>query len=82
MRVALPAELRRYVIEHGSIALDGVSLTVAALTDDGLEVSLIPETLERTTLGAAAAGARVNVEVDQMARYVERLLSSFREEKE
>ena len=82
MRVALPAELRRYVIEHGSVALDGVSLTVAALTDDGLEVSLIPETLERTTLGAAAASARVNVEVDQMARYAERLLSSFRKEKE
>jgi riboflavin synthase len=82
MRVALPAGLRRYVIEHGSVALDGVSLTVAAVTDDGLEVSLIPETLERTTLGAAAAGARVNVEVDQMARYAERLLSSFRKEKE
>ncbi len=56
VRVSLPAELRRYVIEHGSIALDGVSLTVAGLTDDGVEVSLIPETLERTTLGAAVRG--------------------------
>jgi riboflavin synthase len=82
LRVSLPEGLRRYVIEHGSVALDGVSLTVAAITDDGLEVSLIPETLERTTLGAAAVGARVNVEVDQMARYAERLLSSFRKEKE
>ena len=55
-RVALPDGLERYVIEHGSIALDGVSLTVAGIDDDVVEVSLIPETLERTTLGEAAAG--------------------------
>jgi riboflavin synthase len=79
VRVALPAELRPYVVEHGSIAIDGVSLTVAALSDDEIEVSLIPETLERTTLGSLAAGDRVNVEVDQIARYAERLLR-FRKE--
>jgi riboflavin synthase len=82
VRVRLPAELRRYAVEHGSIALDGVSLTVAALTGDGVEVSLIPETLERTTLGEAVEGSRVNVEVDQMARYAERLLSSLEKEKD
>ncbi len=78
--VRLPAELRRYVIEHGSIALDGVSLTVAALDPEGLaEVSLIPETLERTTLGEAAEGRKINLEVDLMARYAERLLQGFAE---
>ena len=76
--VRLSAELRRYVIEQGSIALDGVSLTVVRLTDAGVEVSLIPETLERTTLGEAVEGSALNVEVDQIARYVERLLPSFR----
>jgi riboflavin synthase len=70
-----PSELRRYVVERGSVALDGVSLTVAALTELGFEVSLIPETLERTNLGSAAPGRVVNVEVDVVARYVERLLS-------
>lgn len=75
--VELPAELARYVIEHGSIALDGVSLTVAGLDGTAVEVSLIPETLERTTLGGLAAGSRVNVEVDQLARYAERLLQPF-----
>jgi riboflavin synthase len=75
--VDLPAELGRYVIEHGSIALDGVSLTVAGLDGAAVEVSLIPETLERTTLGGLAAGDRVNVEVDQLARYAERLLQPF-----
>jgi len=75
IRVALPEDLRRYTVEHGSITLAGTSLTVAGLTDDGVEVSLIPETLERTTLGAAGAGTRLNVEVDVMARYAERLLS-------
>ncbi len=80
VRVSLPPELCRYAIEQGSIALDGVSLTVAGLTDDGVEVSLIPETLERTTLGSAVPGARMNVEMDQMARYAERLMSSFKKE--
>jgi riboflavin synthase len=77
IRVALPAELARYVIDKGSVTLAGVSLTVAALGDDWLEVSLIPETLERTTLGAAAPGEELNVEVDLVAKYVERLLSPF-----
>jgi riboflavin synthase len=75
--VNLPAELRRYVVERGSIALDGVSLTVAALTDEGAEVSLIPETLERTTLGDASPGGLLNVEIDLLARYAERLMQSF-----
>ena len=67
--------LLRYVVEKGSIAVDGVSLTVAALDDAGFEVSLIPETLERTTLGTTDAGARVNLEVDVLAKYVERLVN-------
>jgi riboflavin synthase len=67
-------ELTRYMVARGSIALDGVSLTVSALLDDGLEVSLIPETLSATTLGHLAAGAPVNVEVDILAKHVERLL--------
>jgi riboflavin synthase len=74
VRVRLPGELRRYVVEHGSIALDGVSLTIAAIDGSEVEVSLIPETLERTTLGSLGPGDRVNVEVDQIARYVERLV--------
>jgi riboflavin synthase len=72
--VTLPAGLRRYVVEHGSLAIDGVSLTVAGVDGADVEVSLIPETLERTTLGALTGGDRVNVEVDQIARYVERLV--------
>ncbi len=79
LRIALPPELLRYVIEQGSIALDGVSLTVAELTEDGLELSLIPETLERTTLGELETGDRVNVEVDQIARYAERLMPSSKQ---
>ena len=75
--VALPGGLERYVIEHGSIALDGVSLTVARLDGPAAEVSLIPETLERTTLGEVASGRRINVEVDLLARYAERLLQPF-----
>jgi riboflavin synthase len=72
--VHAPLELLRYVVEKGSIAVDGVSLTVARLDDEGFDVSLIPETLERTTLGAAAPGAPVNLEVDVLAKYVERLV--------
>jgi riboflavin synthase len=79
LRVELPDGLRRFVAEHGSVALDGVSLTVAELTPDGLEVSLIPETLERTTLGALEEGSEVNVEVDVVARYAERLLEGLNE---
>jgi riboflavin synthase len=81
VRIAIPEELRRYVVEHGSVAIDGVSLTVAALDDEGFEVSLIPETLERTTLGEVAEGGRVNLEVDQIARYAERLMASFGKER-
>jgi riboflavin synthase len=76
VEVELPEDLRRYVVERGSVAVDGVSLTVAAVTDAGFEVSLIPETLERTNLGAAEPGRVVNIEVDVVARYVERLLST------
>jgi riboflavin synthase len=73
VRVGAPREVLRYVVEKGSIAVDGVSLTVAAVDDDGFEVSLIPETLERTTLGAATPGRVVNLEVDVLAKYVEKL---------
>jgi riboflavin synthase len=76
VRVGLPEELMPYVVEHGSIAIEGVSLTVASLADDGIEVSLIPETLERTTLGRAEVGGRVNVECDVLARYVRRQLEA------
>jgi riboflavin synthase len=73
VRIATPADLLRYVVEKGSIAVDGVSLTVSAVDDDGFEVSLIPETLERTTLGSAGPGRAVNLEVDLLAKYVEKL---------
>jgi riboflavin synthase len=66
--------LLRYVVHKGSISVDGVSLTVARIDDESFDVSLIPETLDRTTLGLAAAGARVNLEVDVVAKYVEKLL--------
>ena len=75
IRVAVAPDLLRYVVEKGSIAIDGVSLTVAAVDDDSLTVSLIPETLERTSLGAAAPGRTVNLEVDVLAKYVEKLIS-------
>jgi riboflavin synthase len=68
------AHLLRYVVEKGSICAAGVSLTVAALTDDGFEVCLIPHTCEATTLGSLAVGSSVNLEVDILAKYVERLL--------
>jgi len=70
----LPADLARYVVEKGSITVDGVSLTVSAVTDDTFSVSLIPTTLALTTLGARAVGDTVNLEVDVLAKYVERLL--------
>jgi riboflavin synthase len=73
VRIGAPPGLLRYVVEKGSIAVDGVSLTVAAVDGDGFEVSLIPETLERTTLGAATPGRVVNLEVDVLAKYVEKL---------
>jgi riboflavin synthase len=73
VRVAADPDLLRYVVEKGSIAVDGVSLTVSAIDDDAFEVSLIPETLERTTFGSAAPGRTVNLEVDVFAKYVEKL---------
>ena len=75
VEIGAPAELLRYVVEKGSIAIDGISLTVASVTDDGFSVSLIPETLARTNLGAAAPGQPVNLEVDVLAKYVERLVT-------
>jgi riboflavin synthase len=74
VRVGVPDGLERYLVEHGSVTVAGVSLTVAGLADDWFEVSLIPETLERTTLGGLQGGDRVNLELDIVARYVERLL--------
>ena len=74
LRVGLGPELLRYVVEKGSIALSGVSLTVAALGEGWAEVSLIPETLERTNLGEGAPGGKINVECDVVAKYVERIM--------
>jgi riboflavin synthase len=74
--IDLPDELARYVVIKGSITIDGVSLTVAAIDGDGVTVSLIPETLSRTTLGGRAVGESVNIEVDVLAKYVERLLAA------
>ena len=76
VRVTLPAELARYVVEKGSITVDGVSLTVAAVTGTDFTVSLIPTTLELTTLGRKTVGDPVNLEVDVMAKYVEKLLAA------
>jgi riboflavin synthase len=73
--VAVPAALRRYVAEKGSIAIDGISLTVAGWADPNLTVALIPYTLEHTTASSWSPGARVNLEVDLVARYLERLLA-------
>jgi riboflavin synthase len=77
LRVALSRDLMRYVIDKGSIALDGVSLTAAAVGEDWLEVSLIPETLERTNLEEAEPGHKLNVECDAIAKHVERLMAPF-----
>ena len=74
VRVELPADLARYVVHKGSVTVDGISLTVAALADDTFDVSLIPTTLELTTLGRKRPGDLVNLEVDVIAKYVERLL--------
>ena len=77
LRVKLGPELLRYVVAKGSIAFDGVSLTVADLGDSWAEVSLIPETLERSNLGALGPGGKINVECDVVAKYVERLMTPF-----
>lgn len=77
VRVDLPPELMRYTVDRGSITLSGVSLTIAGLGDGWVEVSLIPETLERTNLGGLGPGDKLNVECDIVAKYVERLLAPF-----
>lgn len=77
LRLTLPTQLLRYVVDKGSVTLSGVSLTVAELGETWAEVSLIPETLERTNLGELQAGSRLNVECDVVAKYVERLMSPF-----
>jgi len=77
LRIALPAaptSISRYIVERGSIAVDGVSLTAVAVTDDVVTIGLIPETLERTTFGLREAGDPLNIEVDVLAKYVENLL--------
>ena len=76
VRISLPAALSRYVVEKGSIAVDGVSLTVAAVVDGEFTVGLIPATLQATTLGSKLVGGSVNLEVDVLAKHVERLLDS------
>ena len=72
--VTMPRELSRYLVDKGSVTVDGVSLTVVEARDDGFTVSLIPETLARTTLGSRQVGDRVNLEVDVLAKHVEKLL--------
>jgi riboflavin synthase len=74
VEVAMPPELARYLVDKGSITVDGVSLTVVEAREDGFTVSLIPETLARTTLGSRQVGDRVNLEVDVLAKHVEKLL--------
>jgi riboflavin synthase len=78
LRFSLPAALARYVVEKGSITVDGVSLTVMAVTDDTFSVGLIPTTLKLTVLGAKAVGDLVNLEVDIIAKYVEKMLGGRR----
>lgn len=76
LRVRVPEALQRYIARKGSITLDGVSLTVNQVEGNELELNLVPHTLEVTTLGALAPGDRLNVEIDLIARYVERLLQA------
>ena len=78
VRISLPDGLARYVVHKGSIAVDGVSLTVSAIGEDWFEISLIPETLKRTTLGERPPGSEVNLEVDIIAKYVEKLTGGAR----
>jgi riboflavin synthase alpha subunit len=75
LRLALPPELLRYCVPKGSIAVQGVSLTIAALDDHGVEIALVPHTLAATTLASLRPGAEVNLEVDVLAKYVERLVA-------
>ena len=76
LEIEVDSKLARYMVEKGSVALDGVSLTVSALSEGGFAVSLIPETLARTSLGEVGEGATVNIEVDVLAKHVERLLEA------
>ena len=76
MTFAAPADVLRYVVEKGSITVDGISLTVAALDEASFDVAVIPHTLAVTTLGAKRPGDPVNLEVDVLAKYVERLLAT------
>lgn len=78
MRVALPTGLRRFIVEKGSVAIEGVSLTIAERHDDGLSVALVPHTMAHTTLDAGAVGRDVNVEVDVVAKYVAELVAPYR----
>ena len=78
VEIGVPQRLRRYLVAQGSVAVDGVSLTVSGLTPEGFTVSLIPETLERTTLGFRRPGDPVNIEVDVIAKYVEKMLEGYR----
>ncbi|WP_369143123.1 riboflavin synthase [Streptomyces sp. R44] len=82
VKVGLPAHLSRYVVEKGSITVDGVSLTVVEVSDDWFTISLIPTTLDLTTLGIKQSGDPVNLEVDVIAKYVERLLGTDAKENE
>ena len=76
LRIRIPAELMKYVVLKGSITIDGVSLTVNEVGEDFIGLSLIPETLEKTTLGSKTLGAKVNIEADVMAKHIERLLEA------
>ena len=78
VRIGAPEDVLRYVVHKGSITVDGVSLTVAGCDSESFAVSLIPETLERTNLGSVQVGAIVNLEVDVLAKYVERLVGAVR----
>ena len=78
IRIGAPADVLRYVVEKGSIAVDGVSLTVTEVDQRSFTVSLIPETLQRTNLGGVGAGSEVNLEVDVLAKYVEKLMGAVR----
>lgn len=78
VRFSLPTQLHRYVVEKGSICVDGISLTVVSVDDDSFSVSLIPTTLELTTLGHKDVGALVNLEVDIIAKYVEKMVGANR----
>ncbi len=79
LEFSLPSDLKKYVINEGSIAIDGISLTVAKVTDKGIKVSIIPHTFENTTLGLKKIGESVNIEVDMMAKYLENF-AKFRNE--